>query len=489
MTYMCIDLKSFYASCEARFRNLDPLKVNLVVADESRTEKTICLAVSPSLKQYGIPGRARLFEVISKVKEINKERLKNNNYKKFINKSYDDDILKNNKNYELDFIIAKPQMQKYIDVSSYIYSIYLKYVSKEDIHIYSIDEVFIDITTYLKLYNLNMYDFAKKIATEVFLKTGITATVGLGDNMYLAKVAMDIVAKHIKPNENGLKISYLNQELFKEKLWHHKPLSSFWRIGINTERRLNDLYIYTLKDLARVGIENPDILYKEFGINAELLIDHAFGYESATIKDIKEYKPKNNVFSKGQVLHEAYDYKKMQIIIKEMVDDLANTLLINNLYTSTFGLYIGYEKTDLNLDLEYKENYYGIVVPKGINKSIKFKPTNSKIELKELAIKLFLENVNKDLLMRRINIAFSGLIYKEELNNINYEVFDLFSNVDEKIEENKNKKIKNEKEKNIENTIINLKNKYGKNAVIKGLSLEEGATQIERNKQIGGHKA
>ena len=332
--YIAIDLKSFYASNECSERGLDPLKTNLVVADVSRTEKTICLAVSPSLKSFGIPGRARLFEVIEKVKQINIERYKKTHGKGFIGKSFNIDELNNNPYLELDFIAATPQMQHYIDVSSKIYSIYLKYISSEDIHVYSIDEVFMDVTSYLNAYKMTPRELAMKMIKDVLKETGITATCGIGTNLYLAKVSMDIVAKHKDADEFGVRIAELDEKSYRRLLWDHKPLTDFWRVGRGIEARLNKYGIYTMGDICRVSINNEDLLCNEFGINAELLIDHAWGIEPCDIKTIKTYKPQNTSLSVGQVLHCGYDYKKGLLIVKEMTDLLCLDLVEKNLYTN-----------------------------------------------------------------------------------------------------------------------------------------------------------
>src|SRR5574344_3015920 len=358
-TYICIDLKSFYASVECRERGLDPLNTNLVVSDISRTEKTICLAVSPSLKQYGIPGRARLFEVIAKIKEINYSRLKNNNYHKFTKKSYLDNELKNNKDYELDYIAATPQMRKYIKYSTDIYNIYLKYIAPEDIFVYSIDEVFMDITNYLNTYNMTASELISKMITAVYNTTGITATAGSGTNMYLAKVAMDIVAKHTDPNEIGVRVDELNEKTYRELLWNHEPLTDFWRVGKGYSKKLAARYIFTMGDIARCSIDNEEILYKMFGINAELLIDHAWGYEPCTMEEVKKYKPKNNSLSSGQVLHCPYDYKKARLIVSEMVDLLALDLVDKGLVTNQLILNIGYDIDNTNYNGEVKVDFYG----------------------------------------------------------------------------------------------------------------------------------
>lgn len=501
--YICIDLKSFYASSECVERNLDPLVTNLVVADSERTDKTICLAVSPALKSFGLPGRARLFEVRQKVKEINNERRKKIGYKKFIKKSYDLNELNEYPEYELDFIIAPPQMAHYIEVSTKIYNVYLKYVSKDDIHVYSIDEVFMDVTKYLKRLNLTPKEFAKRIIKDVLKETGITAAAGIGTNMYLAKVAMDIVAKHEKADEDGVRIAMLDEISYRQKLWNHKPLSDFWRVGRGYVARLEKLGLYTMGDIAKCSVGdynsfyNEDLLYSEFGVNAELLIDHAWGYEPTTIKDIKSYKPKGNSLSSGQVLSEGYSKDKGRLIAKEMVDLLSLDLVNKKLLTNHISLSISYDienmKNEDTLNLykgEFEKDYIGRVVPKGNHGSINLDSfTSSSSKMREAIVKLYDKIVNPNLLIRKINIGVN--VVKEELINFNesYEQLNLFidySKTDEIKKENKNKL---EKEKKIQQTVIDIKNKFGKNSVLKGMNYEEGATTKERNKQIGGHKA
>ena len=495
--YMCIDLKSFYASVECVERGLNPLDTNLVVADDTRTEKTICLAVSPSLKQYGIKGRARLYEVVQKVKELNKEKLKNNNYKKLKGKSYIDSELKKNKNLEIDYIVAVPQMRKYMKYSTDIYNIYLKYLSPEDILVYSIDEVFCDITNYLKLYKSTPKELTSKIIKSVYYKTGITATAGIGTNMYLAKVAMDIVAKHVKANEQGVRIAVLNEMAYRKLLWEHKPLTDFWRVGKGISKKLEDNGMFTMGDIALTSIENENKLFKLFGINAELLIDHAWGYEPCTISDVKKYKPKNNSISSGQVLHEPYDYEKAKLIVMEMAELLSLDLVNKNIVTDEIVLEISYDSSNLD-DIrifskyigEVKEDYYGRLVPKPAHGSIRLDHMTSSTKLiMKSVLELYEKNVNKDLLVRKVNISFNNIIKNDSsINKPIYKQFDLFSNNEEEIK-NKEKELSDEEdERKIQKTILDIKSKYGKNAILKGMNLMEGATTIDRNKQVGGHK-
>ena len=496
--YICIDLKSFYASVECVERGLDPLTTNLVVADASRTEKTICLAISPSLKKIGVGGRARLFEVNQKVKEYNYERRKKAPYHKFIDKSCNDIELSNNDNLQLDFIIATPQMAKYIEISSKIYSIYLKYISSDDIHVYSIDEVFMDVTNYLKTYKQNAHELAMTIIKDVLSQTGITATAGIGTNMYLAKVAMDIVAKKMKADKDGVRIASLDEMTYRKLLWDHTPLTDFWRVGHGYQRKLEANNLFTMGDIALCSIENEDLLYGLFGINAELLIDHAWGYEPCEIKHIKNYKPQGKSLGSGQVLHCAYDYKKTKLVVKEMIDSLALDLCDKRLLTNQVVLSVGYDienLTDEKISANYKGeicvDYLGRKIPKHSHGTVNFEiyTSASKI-LMDGVISLFERIVNKDLLVRRINIAATGLIYENQLQENNgYEQLDLFN--DYKVKETQKKKLDKivEKEKKAQEALLQIKKKYGKNSIIKGMNLEDGATMKDRNEQIGGHKA
>ena len=492
--YFAIDLKSFYASVECKERELNPLNTNLVVADASRTDKTICLAVSPSLKKYGIPGRARLFEVKQVVKKINIERLKRAPNHRFTGKSYLEDELDNNPSLELDFIIATPQMNKYMHKSAKIYNIYLKYIASEDIHVYSIDEVFIDVTPYLDTYKKTPEELARTIVKDIYKHTGITATAGIGTNLYLAKVAMDIVAKHEEADAYGTRTAFLDEKLYREKLWNHKPLRDFWRIGTGYINRLAKYGLYTMGDIARFSLKNEDILYDEFGINAELLIDHAWGYESCTMKDIKGYVPENNSLSSGQVLSEPYNYQKGKLIVKEMADLLSLDLVKKGLLTDQIALSIGYDVSDLEgYNGEIKKDWYGRDLPKGNHSSYNFGEfTSSSKDIIKAATILYERLMNKNLHLRRVYIVATHVVREElitEEDNSRYEQLSLFSNYEDDIEK-RNKHIKDKKEeKELAKTIIDIQDKYGKNSLIKGMNLEEGATTIERNKQVGGHKA
>ena len=491
--YIAIDLKSFYASVECLERNLNPLTTNLVVADLNRTSKTICLAVSPSLKKYGLSGRARLYEVESKVKEINKERRKKINYKSFIGKSYEDSELKSNPYLELDYIVAKPRMAFYLKYSSRIYNIYLKYVSPDDIHVYSIDEVFIDATSYLKLYKLSAYSFAMKIIKTILEETGVTATAGISTNLYLCKIAMDIVAKHIPENKDGVRIAKIDEMSYRKLLWNHKPLTDFWRVGKGIAKRLEEHNIYTMGDIARVSLDNEELLYKLFSINAEILIDHAWGYEPCTIKDIKNYKPRINSLSSGQVLHTPYDYKKAKIVVLEMTDSLVLEMVSKNVVTNQIGLIISYDTENMNYGYKglTESDRYGRVMPKeskGIINLDRYS-SSSKI-IQNNMLKLYDKIVNKNLSIRKITIVFNNVIdsLKAREKNI-VKQLDLFSN-NEVIDKNEIKLEEDlEKEKKIQKTILHIRDKYGKNSILKAMDLEEGATAKDRNNQIGGHKA
>lgn len=483
--YACIDLKSFYASCECVERGLDPLTTNLVVADNSRTEKTICLAVTPSLKAYKISGRARLFEVVQRVKEINRNRRKNINYEKFKGKSYLNYELEKNPYLELDYICAVPRMRMYMEYSSKIYSIYLKYLSKNDIYVYSIDEVFCDLTPYLNYYKLKPEDLVTKIIKDVYDTTGITATAGIGTNLYLAKVAMDIVAKKKEPNSFGVRIAYLDEEKYRKELWNHKPLSDFWRIGRNIEKRLATYYIHTMKDIAKCSVEDEDFLYKLFGVNAELIIDHAWGYEPCTLDEIKKYKPRSKSISQGQVLHKPYTYEKTRLILEEMMELLSLDLIDKKLITDLIVLSIGYDvsNVDENFTKEVVIDVYGRMAPKGAHGSIRldYKTNDTKI-LRNKLLELYDSIIDKELLVRRVNICVSSLDEESNKKECVYKQMGLFDK-EEVID------LKKEKENtHLQEEVIKIKNKYGKNSILKGINLLDGATTISRNMEVGGHR-
>ena len=491
--YIAIDLKSFYASVECAERNLDPLKTNLVVADPTRTEKTICLAVSPSLKQYGIPGRARLFEVLEAVKKINYERLKKCPGHKFKGKSFNDDELKRNPYLELDFVIAPPQMSHYIAKSVEIYNIYLKYIDSQDIHVYSIDEMFADVTKYLKTYKKNAAEIASMLIKEVYEQTGITATAGVGDNMYLAKVAMDILAKHAKENKDGVRIATLDEMSYRQLLWDHLPLTDFWRVGRGLTKRLFKYGILTMGDIARQSLIDEDLLYQEFGINAELLIDHAWGYEPCTMEDVKSYEPENNSLSIGQVLPGPYEYEKAKLIIKEMAEALSLDMVNKGLLTDQIAISVGYDVKDLNQEnITIDKDWYGREVPKGNHSSINIGQfTSATTLITEAAVRLFDRIVNKKLHVRRMYIVATRVIKIKEIKKYEneYEQLNLFVDYDELDKKREIRQAKLEEENRLQKTILKIKSKYGKNMVLKGHDFEEGGTTRERNNQIGGHKA
>ncbi|SEI73722.1 DNA polymerase V [Lachnospiraceae bacterium A10] len=501
--YICIDLKSFYASVECSERGLDALTTNLVVADPERTEKTICLAVSPALKAYGIPGRARLFEVLQAVKQVNRARLYQAPGGRFTGKSANALELKENPALELDFVIAPPQMAKYIEVSSGIYRIYLKYVAPEDIHVYSIDEVFMDVTTYLKAYGMSAHELAMKMIREVLETTGITATAGIGTNPYLGKVAMDIVAKHMPADKDGVRIAELDEMSYRELLWNHRPLTDFWRVGAGYRRKLESKGLYTMGDIARCSLENEEILYQMFGVNAELLIDHAWGIEPCDISMIKAYKPKENSISTGQVLQCAYTAEKGRLIVKEMTDLLVLDLVDKHLVTDQVVLTIGYDIENLTDEARRKKyhgevytDYYGRVIPKpahGTGNMDGF--TSSTKKIMKTMMELYDRIVDPNLLVRRITIVANHTIPEgsEKAKN-RYEQMDLFQDflVEEKPEEkeqNIDPELESDKERRVQNAILEIQKRYGKNALLKGMNLEEGAMTRERNNQIGGHKA
>lgn len=503
-TYIAIDLKSFYASVECRERNRDPLTTNLVVADPSRTEKTICLAVSPSLKKYGLSGRARLFEVIQKVKAANNIRkIKAPNHV-FCGSSDDSLALQKKPSLKIDYIIAPPRMARYMEYSTKIYNIYLKYIAPEDIHIYSIDEVFIDVTHYLSTYNMTARELAMTMIQDILGTTGITATAGIGTNMYLCKIAMDIVAKHIEPDKNGVRIAELDEMSYRRLLWNHRPITDFWRVGRGYSKKLEKIGLYTMGDIARCSIGKPtdyyneELLYKLFGINAELLIDHAWGYEPCTMEDVKAYKPETNSISSGQVLHCPYEFDKARLVVKEMTDLMVLDLVDKGLVTNQIVLTIGYDIeniTDKNRSQIYKgtvtTNYYGKKVPKPAHGTTNLpKQTSSTTLITNAVMELYDKIVNKKLLIRRINIVANKLVDEHSVKNANkYEQLDLFTDYEILKKQREKENAESEREKRMQNTILDIKKKFGKNAILKGMNLQEGATAKDRNNQIGGHKA
>ena len=484
--YLAIDLKSFYASVEARELGLDPLTTNLVVADVSRTEKTICLAVSPSLKSLGIPGRARLFEVVRRVKEVNRNRLRYAN--EFTGESCDLRELEADPKLKLSYIAATPRMSLYMEYSTRIYQIYLRYIAPEDIHVYSIDEVLIDATDYLETYRLTAWELAAKLIGEVYRETGITATAGIGTNLYLAKVAMDIVAKKAKPDKNGVRIAELDEMSYRCQLWDHRPLTDFWRVGRGYAKKLEHAGIRTMGDIARCSIHSEDILYKMFGINAELLIDHAWGWEPCTMDLIKSYQPEDRGFSSGQVLMEPYDSQKARIVVQEMAEAAALDLVEKHMTAGQVVLTIGYEslagqRPDYNGEVSV--NYYGIEVPKHAHGSENLsRPTSSAKLISRAALKIYDRTVDPSLLIRRINLMLNHAAPEEEKQEAFYEQMDLFT--DYSAMENEEEAL--EKERRLQEAVLGIKQKYGKNAILKGIHFEEGATGRDRNRQIGGHK-
>lgn len=496
--YAAIDLKSFYASVECVERNLNPLTTNLVVADPTRTEKTICLAVTPSLKKYGISGRARLFETIARVKEINRERKKNLSGENFSGMSSDSHELSLDSTLAVDFIVAPPRMALYIEYSTRIYQVYLKHIAPEDIHVYSIDEVFIDLTAYLKRSKMTARQFTKMLITEVFEATGITAAAGIGPNLFLCKVAMDITAKHIPEDSDGVRIAELDVDSYRRTLWGHRPLTDFWRVGRGYAASLESHGMYTMGDVARCSLKGEDLLYRLFGVNAELLIDHAWGHEPCTIADIKSYRPSTNSISSGQVLQEPYNYEKTALIVREMTDMIALDLVEKGLVTNQIVLLIGYDSvnlTDSAISKKYTGNitvdYYGRKVPKHARGNVSLgKYTSSSKVITEKVMETFFSVFDKNLFSRRINITACNVIPESEAVNrkipVQLDFFTDYELLDKQLDEEKEIL---EKEKKKQSALIEIKNKYGKNAILKGMNFEDGATAKDRNNQIGGHKA
>lgn len=499
-SYIAIDLKSFYASVECMERGLDPLTTNLVVADPDRTHKTICLAVSPSLKAYGIPGRPRLFEVVQKVRQINAIRLRKAPGRIFCGSSCNDTELRSSPQISLDYIVAPPRMALYIEYSTRIYEIYLKYIAPEDIHVYSIDEVFIDATNYLDMQKLSAREFATKILLDVLETTGITATAGIGTNLYLSKIAMDIGAKHTPIDENGVRIAELNEMSYRRLLWSHRPLTDFWRIGKGYAKRLEANGLYTMGDIARCSLGKPTdfhnegLLYKLFGINAELLIDHAWGWESCTIADIKAYKPSSKSVGSGQVLQSPYSFKKAKLVAREMTELLVLDLVEKKLMTDQMVLTVGYDIENLT-DPKRRQAYrgaittdsYGRPIPKRAHGSINLgKHTSSTKQILKAVMKLFDRIVDKDLLVRKVSLTANRVVDEAAIGETaSFRQLDLFRDY----EEQKQEEAELEREKKVQQVTLAIRKKYGKNAILKGMNLEEGATTIDRNQQIGGHKA
>ena len=496
-TYIAIDLKSFYASVECVDRGLDPLTTNLVVADVSRTEKTICLAVSPSLKAYGIGGRARLFEVIQRVRDVNNDRKRAAGWR-MTGKSYSDLELQAHPDLELDYIAAPPRMAHYMEVSTKVYQTYLKYIAPEDIHVYSIDEVFMDVTAYLGSYKLTAHELAMKIIRDVLATTGITATAGIGTNIYLAKIAMDIVAKKIPADKDGVRIAELDEMSYRQELWDYKPLTKFWRVGHGIAEKLAIHGIDTMGKIARCSIQNEELLYRLFGVKAELLIDHAWGWEPCTIDIVKAYKPESNSFSSGQVLQEPYDWKKARVVIQEMADAMALDLVAKRLVTDQLVLIVGYDIESLTrpeIRVKYHgevhTDHYGRQVPKHAYGTANLqRQTSSSHMIIEAVKELYDRIVNRDLLIRRFNLTVNHVVDETSVNQKAVpEQLDLFTDYEALEKQKLEEKAALEKERRMQEAQLVIKRRFGKNAILKGLNYEEGATAKERNKQIGGHKA
>lgn len=498
-TYIAIDLKSFYASVECRERDLDPLDTNLVVADESRTDKTICLAVTPSLKSYGISGRGRLFEVKQRVKEANAGRQHDAPGRKLEGSSYSFSELQAKPELAIDFIIAPPRMAYYMEYSTRIYEVYMKYVAPEDIVVYSIDEVFMDVTDYLNTYKLSPHDLAMKIILDVLETTGITATAGIGTNLFLCKVAMDIVAKHIPADKNGVRIAELDEMKYRRELWSHQPLTDFWRVGRGYAKKLEENGMFTMGDVARMSEKNEDLLYKLFGKNAELLIDHAWGWEPTTIEAIKAYRPSTNSLGSGQVLHCPYNADKAKLVLREMADMLVLDLVDKGLVTDQIVITIGYDienLTDPERSRKYHgpvvKDHYGRAIPKHAHGTANLDSyTSSTRKIMCAVSELFDRIVDKNLLIRRLNITANHVLPEADApkKNDSFEQLDLFTDYAARDAKQEQEQAELEREKKMQQAMLTIKKKFGKNAILKGMNLEEGATAKDRNEQIGGHKA
>ena len=498
-TYIAIDLKRFYASVECRERGLDPMDTNLVVADESRTDKTICLAVTPSLKSYGISGRGRLFEVKQRVKEANAGRRHDAPRQRLEGSSHFFSELQANPELAIDFIIAPPRMAYYMEYSTRIYEVYMKYIAPEDIVVYSIDEVFMDVTDYLNTYKLSPHDLAMKIILDVLETTGITATAGIGTNLFLCKVAMDIVAKHIPADENGVRIAELNEMSYRKTLWAHQPLTDFWRVGRGIAKKLEENGMFTMGDVARCSVHDEDKLYKLFGKNAELLIDHAWGWEPTTIEAIKAYRPSTNSLGSGQVLHQPYEPDKAKLVLREMADLLVLDLVDKGLVTDQIVVTVGYDIENLT-DPERSKKYHGAIVKDHYGRQIPKHAhgtanldghTSSTKKIMCAASELFDRIVDKNLLVRRLNIVANHVLPEadEPKKNDGFEQLDLFTDYAALEANQERERAELEREKKMQQAMLTIKKKFGKNAILKGMNLEEGATAKDRNAQIGGHKA
>lgn len=487
--YIAIDLKSFYASVECVERGLDPLDTCLVVADASRTEKTICLAVSPALKAYGTGGRPRLFEVVQKVREANRQRGRQG-------KSYSKAELESHPEYAIDYIVAPPRMAHYIEYSTRIYNVYLRYIAPEDIHVYSIDEVFMDVTAYLRTYGMTAHELAIKIIREVLAETGITATAGIGTNMYLCKIAMDIVAKKMPADKDGVRIAELDEMSYRRQYWEHTPLTDFWRVGRGIANRLAPYGIHTMGDIARCSIEHEDFLYKLFGVNAELLIDHAWGWEPVTMEMVKAYRPETKSISSGQVLQCAYTTAKARNVVLEMADSVSLELIDKRLVTDQLVLTVGYDIESLtNPEIRAKYNgrittdHYGRQVPVHAHGTINIEhPTSSATTLIAKVAELYDRIINPDLLVRRLTLSINQLIHEEDVKSTQQAVqLDLFTDYEELKRQQEAEEAELAKERRRQEAVLRIKKMFGKNAILKGLNYADGATQRDRNQQIGGH--
>ncbi len=495
--YAAIDLKSFYASVECMQRGLDPMTTNLVVADAARSEKTICLAVSPSLKAYGIPGRARLFEVVQRVGEVNARRRSSLGGRAFTGASCCDAELKAHPELELSYIAAPPRMSKYMEESRRIYQIYTRFAAPEDIHVYSVDEVFIDLTGYVKPGVLSARELTMRMIRSVLDETGITATAGIGTNLYLAKIAMDIEAKHCMPDENGVRIAELDEPGYRRKLWTHRPLTDFWRVGRGYAAKLEANGLYTMGDVARCSLDNEALIYKLFGVNGELLIDHAWGWEPCTVADIKAYKPRTNSISSGQVLPCPYDFDKARLIVREMAEQQALELLDKGLVTDRLELTLGYDIENLSrpeISRQYKgevtTDYYGRKIPKNAHGTARLKRQCSSARLITQAVtELFEDIADRKLLVRRVWLTAAELVPEAAAPAAVPEQLDLFTDYEALEQARAEEAAALARERRAQETVLKIKKKYGKNAILKGTNFEEGATAIERNSRIGGHKA
>ncbi len=494
--YIAIDLKSFYASVECVERGLDPLSTNLVVADTARTEKTICLAVSPSLKAYGIGGRARLFEVVQRVRDVNAQRRWNAPQRTLSGSSCNAAELQRNPALALDYIAAPPRMARYMEISTQIYQIYLRYIAPEDIHVYSIDEVFIDAGSYLKTYRMTAEELARRMIQDVLTETGITATAGIGTNLYLCKVSMDIVAKKMPADAHGVRIAQLDEMGYRQTLWAHRPLTDFWRVGRGYAKKLESKGLFTMGDIARCSLNNEELLYKMFGVNAELLIDHAWGWEPCTIADIKAYRPENSSISSGQVLQCPYTFEKARLIIREMTDLLVLDLVEKGLVTDQMVLTVGYDIENLKnpaVRAQYKgtveADAYGRAVPRSAHGSVNLERyTASTKQITAAVMQLYDRIVDRELTVRRMTIAANHII--PEADAVQQEVqLDLFTDYAALEQQQAAEEKSLSREREIQKAMLHIRRKFGKNAILKGMNLEEGATTIERNGQVGGHRA